>query len=289
MSKGSVVITGVSSGIGLGTAKVLIETGYRVFGSVRKQEDADQLKSELGSAFIPLLFDVTNPERVRAAAKQVDEAVGDEPLKALINNAGISELGPVELLPMDQFRKPFEVNVFGMVTVTQAFLPLLKARPISQSKPGRIINIGSIFGVVHFPMMSPYVGSKHAMEGITDCLRSELMGYGIDVVLVAPGPVKSEIYRKNRQNDIAYASGTRYEEPLQKMLANQVVSAKNGVSPYNVGNLIRKIIEARRPRSCYRPCKYKWYLWTLPRFSPPRMLAYNIARMSGLLTRDSRR
>ena len=289
MSKGSVVITGVSSGIGLGTSKALIETGYRVFGSVRRQEDADRVKRELGDAFIPLFFDVTNPEHIRVSAKQVGEALGDEPLKALINNAGISELGPIELLPVERYRKLFEVNVFGVISVTQAFLPLLKTSLDSQGKPGRIINIGSIFGVVHYPLMSPYVGSKHALEGITDCLRSELMGYGIDVVLVGSGPVKSKIYAKNKHLDTAYVSGTRYEKPMQKMLGIQTRAQEFGISQNQLGSLIRKIIEARRPRPFYRPCKSRLYLWTLPRLSPTRVVDHGIASMAGLLTHNGRK
>jgi len=283
MSKGSVVITGVSSGIGWGTSKVLIEAGYRVFGSVRKQGDADRLKTAWGDAFVPLLFDVTNSDQVHAAAKQVKGALGDQPLKALINNAGMSDLGPVELLPLDRYRKLFEVNVFGMITVTQAFLPFLGAQPNFRGKPGRIINIGSIFGVIHYPMMSPYVGSKHAVEGITDCLRAELMGYGINVVLVGPGPVKSKIYQKNIQIDTRYTNGTRYEEPMQKMLDKQSESEEHGMSQEKLGNQIRKIIESKRPRPYYRPCKYRFVLWTLPRFMPTRVVDHTLAKMAGLL------
>ena len=280
--KGPVVITGVSSGIGEGLCRELVTRGYRVFGSVRKPEDAERLQSELGGNFSPLLFDVTDHDGVRAGARTVAETLGDEPLAALVNNAGVSVLGPLQLLSLERYREQFEVNVLGMIAVTQAFLPLLGARPDFRGTPGRIVNISSTYGVLSYPLMSPYSGSKHAIEGVTGCLRAELKAYGIDVILVGPGPVKSRIWRKNEALDFTYARGTRYEEPIRRLLAMQDKGERYGMSEARLGRRLRKIIESRHPRARYAPVVFSLYLWVLPRITPPWLLDRITARQLGL-------
>src|SRR5215217_8057150 len=133
----SVVITGASTGIGWATAKLLLDRGFRVFGSVRKQADADRLKQQFGANFIPLLFDVTDEAAVLAAARQVRAALNGETLTGLVNNAGIAVAGPVLGLAADQFRRQLEVNVIGPVITTQAFGPLLGADPQLKRPKGR--------------------------------------------------------------------------------------------------------------------------------------------------------
>lgn len=283
MQKGSVVITGVSSGIGWSICRELIGEGYRVFGSVRQLDDATRLKEEWGENFTPLVFDVTDPDAVVSAAKQVGEALGPEPLAALINNAGMSDLGPVALLPVDRYRRLFEVNVFGMISVTQAFLPLLGARPDFRGKPGRIINISSVFGVISYPLMSPYVGSKHAIDGITDCLRVELLMYGIAVILIAPGAVQSRIWEKNKSVDYAYALGTEYEKPMDRLGETQADAELHGMSGSYFARRVRRILERRWPRARYRICANAWFVWYFPRYSLTIAQDYFKAWMAGLL------
>src|SRR3977135_3582384 len=140
----SVLITGSSSGIGYGAARELIHRGYTVFGSVRRQDDASRVKSELGDNFIPLLFDVTDQAAVDRAEIEVRQRLKGQGLGTLINNSGISVSGPVELLTVEEFAYNFEVNVFGAVRVTKAFLPLLGSQKDHPSQPGRIINITSV-------------------------------------------------------------------------------------------------------------------------------------------------
>ena len=125
----SVVITGASTGIGWATAKLLLARGFRVFGSVRKQADADRLKGEFGANFTPLLFDVTDEAAVLAAAREVRGVLGGETLAGLVNNAGIAVAGPLLELSADDFRRQMEINVVGPVIATQAFAPLLGADP----------------------------------------------------------------------------------------------------------------------------------------------------------------
>ena len=192
----SVVITGASTGIGFAAAKLLLARGFRVFGSVRKQADADRLKSEFGANFIPLVFDVTDEAAVFAAAREVRAALEGQTLAGLVNNAGIAVAGPLLEISSDQFRKQMEVNVIGPVIATQAFGPLLGSDPSLKGPKGRIVMISSVAGRNGNPLTAAYSASKHAIEGLSESLRRELMLFGIDVIIVAPGAVKTPIWGK---------------------------------------------------------------------------------------------
>src|SRR6202030_4636488 len=139
----SVVITGASTGIGWATAKLLLDRGFRVFGSVRKQADAERLKSEFGADFTVLSFDVTDEAAVLAAAREVRTALNGETLAGLVNNAGIAVAGPVLELGVDQFRRQMDVNVIGPIIATQAFGPLLGSHSSLKSPKGRIVMLSS--------------------------------------------------------------------------------------------------------------------------------------------------
>ena len=192
----NILITGVSTGIGYGAARQFIQSGYTVFGSVRTPADANRLQAELGESFTPLVFDVTDAEAIGQAARFLTNHLAGSGLGALINNAGIAIGGPIQDQPMDVFRQHFEVNVLGLVQVTQAFLPLLGARANHPVQPGRIQNISSVNGQVAIPFMGAYVGSKHAVEGLSHSLRRELALFGIRVIIVGPGAVKTPIWGK---------------------------------------------------------------------------------------------
>ncbi|HWY25598.1 MAG TPA: SDR family NAD(P)-dependent oxidoreductase, partial [Nevskia sp.] len=180
----SVVVTGVSTGIGRATATLLAAKGFRVFGSVRKAQDAAALAQALGAAFEPLVFDVTDEAAVPAAAQAVRARLEGQTLAGLVNNAGIAVAGPFSHLPVAEFRKQLEVNLVGPMIVTQAFLPLLGTDPSLNGPKGRIVNISSVGGKIGAPFLGPYVTSKHGLEGFSESLRRELMHYGIDVIMV---------------------------------------------------------------------------------------------------------
>ncbi|MFN2136433.1 MAG: SDR family oxidoreductase, partial [Candidatus Promineifilaceae bacterium] len=181
----TILITGVSSGIGLATAAALVEKGYRVFGSVRREEDARQVENQLGDLFTPLLFDVTDSAAVSDAVAQLSTALDGSGLYALINNAGVVIPGPLKYMPLDDFRAHFEVNLFGLLDVTQQCLPLLGAELNSPHPPGRVINISSTSGRVAYPFMGAYAATKHALEALSDSLRREMLLYGVEVVVIA--------------------------------------------------------------------------------------------------------
>ena len=196
----SIVITGVSAGIGYATTTELLRRGYHVFGSVRKQADADRLQDEFGPSFTPLLFDITDHAAISKAVQQVAVAVHDKGLEVLINNAGILVPGPLMLMPLPDFRAQFDVNVLGLLDVTQQFLPLLGARQDPPFAPGRIVNVGSVSGKIAYPFMGAYAATKHALEALSDSLRRELMLYGVDVILIESGTTRTPIVEKvNRQ------------------------------------------------------------------------------------------
>ena len=246
----NIVITGVSTGIGYSATKILIENGYRVFGSVRKQEDADKLQEEFGVNFQPLIFDVRNEEAIKKAALIVKKIVGDDGIDCLINNSGIALGGPSLHLPTEVFKEQFEVNLFGVVSVTNIFSKLLGAYKNS-SHSGKIIMISSVSGKRSYPFVGPYTASKHALEGYSDSLRRELMLYDIDVVLVEPGPIKTAIWDKAPSPDENPFLGTDYEDSLRVFYRQVVEKGKQGLESDSVGKLIKKIIELKKAKTRY--------------------------------------
>lgn len=248
----SVVVTGASTGIGWAIAKLLIGRGYRVFGSVRKQVDADRLRDELGAGFAPLLFDVTDKAAVLAAARTVREALGGETLAGLVNNAGIAVAGPVLELAADDFRRQMDVNVIGPVLATQAFGPLLGADPSLKGSKGRIVMISSVAGKNGNPLLAPYSTSKHAIEGLSESLRRELMLFGIDVVIVAPGAVKTPIWSKAEQVDLSVYKNSPYLPALNKVMAVMMELGAKGLPAERIAEIVLEALTAASPKVRYQ-------------------------------------
>jgi NAD(P)-dependent dehydrogenase (short-subunit alcohol dehydrogenase family) len=232
----SVVITGASTGIGFHAAGDLVSRGFRVFGTVRRVEDGERLKQ---AGVIPILLDVTDAASIALASSSIEEQLQGAPLVALVNNAGITLAGPVELLDLGDFRQVFEVNMFGVVAVTKAFLPLLKA------SRGRIVNISSSSVWLRPPFNSSYVASKCALEAFSDCLRRELHPYGIDVVIIQPGNVDTEIWRKGVERDVSRAIGTIYESQIA--VFKGYAKTMKRMPPSRTSAAIHTAITARRP------------------------------------------
>jgi len=248
----SVVVTGASTGIGWATAKLLLARGYRVFGSVRKAQDADRLSSEFGANFTPLLFDVTDEAAVRAAAGEVRTALGGETLAGLVNNAGIAVGGPALELAVDRFRRQFEVNVIGPIIATQAFAPLLGADPSLRGPKGRIVMISSVAGKSGNPMSSAYSASKHAIEGLSESLRRELMLFGIDVVIVAPGAVKTPIWDKSEEFDVSVYGNSPYFPAMQKIRAFIQQLAEGGLPAERIAEVVATALTSENPKTRYQ-------------------------------------
>lgn len=284
----SVVVTGVSSGIGYGLAGELVARGYKVFGSVREEEDAGRLKAELGTNFAPLLFDVTDREAVLRAAGEVEKAVGDGGLAGLVNNAGITIAGPLMHQPLEEVRALFETNAIGLVSVTQAFLPLLGARTPRTHPPGRIVNISSTEGKVSSPFLSAYAGSKHAVEGISDSLRRELLPYGIDILVIRSGPVESRNWGKATEGRVEAYAETSYARTLANYFGLAARAHEGGYSSEEFARRAADAPEARRLRTRYAIVSNKLTNWTVPSLLPDRAYDQFVGRSVGLLVKPRR-
>ena len=277
----SVVVTGVSTGIGWGVTKVLIQNGFRVFGSVRKTQDAERLSKEFGEKFVPLFFDVTDEAAVQAAAGQVREQLNGETLFGLVNNAGIAVPGPLMYLPADDFRHQLEVNLVSVLIVTKAFLPLLGSDHSLRGKPGRIINISSVGGKAGGPFLGAYAASKHGLEGFSESLRRELMLYGIDVIIVGPGSVATPIWDKAEQFDISAYSNTEYIESAKRMQEYMVRNGRKGYPPEKVGEVVLHALTAPSPRVRYAVIPGSSFGRIIQMFLPKRMIDRIIAKNLG--------
>lgn len=269
MKSKTILITGASTGIGYGAAKELIRRGYTVFGSVRKKEDADRIKVELGANIFPLLFDVTDQAAVERSVAEVHEHLHGQGLGGLINNSGVSVSGPIELLSVEEMAYNFEVNVFGLLRVTKAFLPLLGAQKDHPSLPGRIINISSVAGKLTAPYMAPYNGSKHAVEGISHTMRKEFKRYGIDVVIIGPGPIQTPIWDKG---SLQRFEGSSYFDSLSKFFSKFVSDGKKGMTLEECSRQIADIFETEKPKTRYAIVENKFFNWTLPTHLPDRTI-----------------
>jgi hypothetical protein len=278
----SIVITGASTGIGWAAAKLLLARGFRVFGSVRKPADAERLKREFGVNFTPLLFDVTDEAAVREAAREVRAALGGETLAGLVNNAGIAVAGPLLELAADDFRRQMDVNVMGPVIVTQAFGPLLGADTSLKGPRGRIVMISSVSGKSGNPMVSAYSASKHALEGLSESLRRELMLFGIDVVVIAPGPVKTPIWDKAEEVDFSAYRDLPYFPALERIRKYMLRLAKTGLPAERIADAIAEALTLARPKVRYTitPTPVQELLLSI---LPKRLVDKLIAKQLGLL------
>ena len=278
-----VVITGVSTGIGYSSAKILCDSGYRVFGSVRKQEDAEKVTSEFGANFTPLIFDVTDSKGIQENAQIVKgELIPGEALAGLVNNAGVAMGGPINLIDTDVFRKQFEVNFFGLIEVTKAFLPMLGAVKNSMQQ-GKIINISSVSGRRAHPFVAPYTASKFAVEAFSDALRREMLLYGVDVILIEPGPIKTAIWDKVPDLDDNEFTGTDYEHSLRKFYKMFIEMGKKGFDADIIGNRVKEILQDPSPKTRHVITPNRFINFTLPGILPDRIFDKLVGKGLGLL------
>ena len=249
----SIVITGTSTGIGYACSKHFIEKGYKVFGSVRNDNDANRVSNELGSNFVPLMFDVTDETAVKKSVKVVENQIGDQKLSGLINNAGLGVMGTIQSLSAEQFKYQFDVNVLGVFHCCQAYLDLLGADKNRKGDPGKIINISSISGEIGMPFMSAYNMSKFGLEGFSEGIRRELLMYGIDVVVIAPGPVKTPIWKKiNQKDEVKRYDNSDFRESVSRAMKMTEKMEQAGCEPSVIAERALSIIENTKNKTRYR-------------------------------------
>lgn len=259
----TVLVTGASSGIGKATANLLAKEGMRVFAGVRhfSPEPAAPRIQEV-------LLDVTSPDSIAAAVKEVDCGTGGAGLDALVNNAGIGTISPVEFTTMERLRQVFEVDVFGFVAVTQAFLPLLhKSR-------GSIINIGSIGGMITMPFGSALCAAKHSIEAVSDALRMELSPAGIRVSLIQPASINSGAAGKLVSECDAVIAGMppegreRYGSLLRNFSKKVLEEETGGSPPETVAVAVLRVLKNSAPPARRLVGRHGWALWFLARCMP---------------------
>src|SRR6202035_2231105 len=278
-----VVVTGVSTGIGWGTTKVLVSKGFRVFGSVRKQADADRLLREFGKGFVPLMMDITDAAAVRQAARKVGSMIGDRNLVGLVNNAGIVVSGPLLYLKPGEYRRQLDVNMVSPLDVIQAFAPLLGTDKKRQGPAGRIVNITSSVAKIAIPLLGGYSASKFGFEGMSDALRRELMLFGIDVVIIEPGTVNTAMYDKGEKEDLSEFKQTEYWQAVQKFQKFIVTEARtNGLAPERLGEDVHMALTTAKPKARYAVVPQRFKNWTLPRLLPARMVNAEFAKQMKL-------
>lgn len=236
------LITGASSGIGFATSKVLADAGFSVLAGVRKPKSACSNPN-----IQEIALDVTRPDSISSARQQVENLVGQAGLFALVNNAGLGDAAPIEYESLESFRRVFEVNVFGTLAVTQAFLPLLR------KGSGRVVNIGSVGGMVTIPFGAALCASKHAIEAISDAMRIELFSSGIFVTCIQPASINSGAAEKLVAQSMTVlaqlpAEGKlRYGAMFESFLRNVLDSESRGSPPRVVGNAVLDVLRSRRP------------------------------------------
>ncbi|NOU46368.1 MAG: SDR family NAD(P)-dependent oxidoreductase [Bacteroidales bacterium] len=250
MQKKNILITGVSSGIGYSIAETMIQNGYFVFGTVRKVEDAESLKMKLGNGFYPLIVDITDYKSIECAVEVVKDVISENGLTALINNSGIVVSGPLKHINSNDFEYQFRVNVFGLLKMTQALLPLLGGDLSTNIKAGKIININSVSGLLTLPFIVPYSASKYAVESLTDGLRRELAIYGISVTSIHPGAVKTPIWQKEKDKINSFHD-TDYEM-FEAYSKHQIALAeKDGIDALVIAKTVNDIVEGRKRKPGY--------------------------------------
>jgi NAD(P)-dependent dehydrogenase (short-subunit alcohol dehydrogenase family) len=249
----AVVVTGCSTGIGRTCALELVRRGYHVFGSVRSDADAEALQKEAGEGLTPIRMDVTDADAVLRGAAEVRDALGEKGrLVGIVNNAGIAVYGPLELLPLETFRRQLEINVLGYLAVTKAFIPLLRR------DAGRVVMIGSSSAYLTPPFLGPYAASKCALESLSDALRRELAPWGIEVVVMQPGAVITPLWDKSIDSGDTWFDGlpeserSLYEHGYGAMRKTFRDKSGRGIPVEKLAKRVAEVLEMKSPRTRYR-------------------------------------
>ena len=241
------IVTGASSGIGRATALLFASSGYRVFATVRTLEAEESLRAAASDHHIEVVrLDMADEAAVARVAREILARAGR--VDVLVNNAGFAQIGSAEDLSPDEIRRQFQVNLFGPIQLAREVLPAMRARG-----HGRIVNVSSLAGLTSVPLMGAYCASKSALEAFSDAMRVEAKPFGVRVIVVEPGPVRTEFQRA------ALANGRRVLEspsPYAAVYRSYVdggFETDGGATPEQVARTILRAVRARRPRARYRP------------------------------------
>jgi NAD(P)-dependent dehydrogenase (short-subunit alcohol dehydrogenase family) len=262
-------VTGASTGIGAASARELARRGFHVIAGVRRDRDADALRAD---GIEPVILDITQPDHIARLAAHFDDDSRAGALRALVNNAAVQFNAPVEALPLSEWRRQFEVNLFGHIAVTQALLPALLRHS------GRVVNISSVGGRVAMPTYGPYAGTKFALEAVSDSLRRELAPLGVRVVVIEPGAIRTEMSDRvvATANRLAAAMSPehrdRYGRLIQATNAHSAAHTPNGKPAADAARVIAKAVTAGKPHTRYTVGRDAAMITCLSRVLPDRML-----------------
>jgi short-subunit dehydrogenase len=270
MGKTHVIVTGASSGIGFAITEGLAGVADKIWAGARNTSSLQQLQNKYSAVIHPIALDVTKSEDIDSLVKQLEK----EEIQTLIlvNNAGIAVGGPLEVIPVEQWKSLFDVNVFGLVAMTKALLPLLRKHK------GRVINVGSIAGRIATPYMAPYAASKFAVRGLTDSLRREMLPFGVPVILIEPGPIKTEIWQKSKNISLEFlktlnpAQKEVYQGKMTRALKEVEKTERDAISVTAVVSSVLHAIQSENPKSYYLVGKNIQVAAFLARFFPSRWL-----------------
>jgi NAD(P)-dependent dehydrogenase (short-subunit alcohol dehydrogenase family) len=273
-----VLITGATAGIGRITAMHLATSGLEVFASSRNPEAVRKLEEDSRGRLRGVVLDVTDAGSIDRARAQIDEATGGYGIDALVNNAGYGQGGPLELLSDAELRAQYETNVFGLMAVTRAFLPAMRAR-----RSGRIVNIGSVAGTIALPFLGAYASTKHAVQGLSDSLRRELRPHGVKVVLIRPGAIRTEFGVGEAEGLRQFAEGdSPYRRQLETFIPWHKTLHPDAPEPEYVARAVERAIVATEPRPYYVvPPSNLGVLW-LQKLLPGRIVDRILERVIGL-------
>lgn len=278
----SALVTGASTGIGRATALHLDGKGWRVFAGVRREEDAASLREAGSERLVPLMLDVTDAEQIAAAAERIGAEVGEAGLDGLVNNAGIAVPGPLETLPIDDFKRQIEVNLSAHVAVTQAMLPSIRRAR------GRIVFITSIGGLMAFPMFGAYHAAKFGLEAVGDVFRQELRPWGIRVAIVEPGSIATPIWERGEAEVDVIAGRARdghvelYGEAIDAYREVARKTGARGIPPERVAKKIAHALTARLPRTRYLVGADARGQALAKSLLPDRLVDWLVARATGM-------
>jgi NAD(P)-dependent dehydrogenase (short-subunit alcohol dehydrogenase family) len=264
-----IVVSGASTGIGAATARELAARGYHVLAGVRRESDAGAIRD---SGIEPVVLDITRTDHIDSLIERIASDERRRPLRAVVNNAGISIYAPVEALPLEEWRRLFEINLFGHVAMTQALLPFLVA------SRGRVVNISSVGGKGAMATYGPYAATKFALEAVSDALRREVAPHGVEVVVIEPGAVKTEMGERgaiataDRAQRMSPELQQRYGALVSANLAHTRAHLGSGVTAENAGVVIARAVTVRRPRTRYTVGRDAAVIIRLMRFLPDRLL-----------------
>jgi NAD(P)-dependent dehydrogenase (short-subunit alcohol dehydrogenase family) len=264
-----IVVTGASTGMGAATAKELARRGFHVLAGVRRDSDAAAVRD---TNIEPVILDITQPDQIKALADRIVADPAHRPLRALVNNAGIAVNAPVEALPIAEWRRQFEVNLFGHISVTQALMPSLLA------SSGRVVNISSVGGKIAMATYGAYAGTKFALEAVSDSLRREVAPLGVQVVIVEPGGVRTAMSASGiaTARDLAGSmtpdQSKRYGRLVQAIIAQAAAFTKTGLPAEKAALVIARAVTTRRPRTRYTIGRDAALLTRLTRILPDRVL-----------------